>query len=92
MTVRNKANKIHLPNEVVTIYATPRISDALKEVVRDLTLYQGVKLEQLFEAVYNQGKKDGARMAFDTVSEKFYEAQKAVPHKNPGKPKKKKKE
>jgi uncharacterized phage protein gp47/JayE len=90
MTVRNKANKIQLPNEVVIIYATPRISDALKDVMKDLTLYQGVKLSQLFEAVYNQGKKDGARVAFEAISEKVCEAQKAVPHKNPGKPKKKK--
>ncbi len=90
MTARNIANKIQLPSEVVTVYATPRVSDALKEVVKDLTLYQGVKLAQLFEAVYTQGKKDGARTAFDTISQKVVEAQKLVPHKNPGKPKKRK--
>ena len=90
MTARNKANKIQLPNEVVTVYATPRVSEALKEVVKDLNLYQGVKLAQLFEAIYIQGKKDGARSAFDAISEKVGEAQKLVPHKNPGKPKKRK--
>ena len=56
-----------------------------------MTLYNGVKLSQLFEAVYVQGRKDGARYAFDTVSEKMNEAEKLVPHKNPGQPKKKKK-
>jgi hypothetical protein len=91
MAARNQGNKIQLPNEVVTVYASPKVSDALKEVVKDLSLYQGVKLGQLFEAIYNQGKKDGARHAFEAVSEKVIEAEKLVPHKNPGKPKKKKK-
>lgn len=91
MAVRSMANRIELPHEVVTVYATPRISEALKEVVQDLTLYQGVRLSQLFEAIYNQGKKNGARTAFEAISEKVHEAERLVPHKNPGKPKKGKK-
>jgi hypothetical protein len=38
--------------------------------------------------VYLQGKKDGARTAFDATVEKINEAKKLVPHKNPGKPRK----
>ncbi|QPC31691.1 hypothetical protein IS481_00445 [Caldimonas thermodepolymerans] len=53
-----------------------------------MTLYHGVRLSQVLEAVYTQGKKDGARTAFEELDKKIREVHKAVPHKNPGKPKK----
>jgi len=53
------------------------VSKALDEVTEDMTLYHGVRLGQVIEAVYKQGQKDGAK--------------KAVPHRNPGQPKKNRK-
>lgn len=91
MAARTIANKIELPTGEVKVYASPRVSRALEEVTRDLTVYQGVRLVQLFEAIYIQGKKDGARSVFDSISAKIGQAEKEIPHKNPGKPKKKKK-
>lgn len=87
---RNKKNIIPLQTGAVAVYASPRISKALDEITEDMTLYHGVRFTQILEAIYAQGKKDGARGAFEEVSKRFAEAQKAIPHKNPGKPKKNK--
>ncbi len=88
MAARYIANNIQLVAQTVTVYASPKVSHALDVVTKDMTLYEGVKLVQLLEAIYLQGKKDGARAAFETVNTKFLEAGKLVPHKNPGQPKK----
>lgn len=85
---RNKKNVIPIQNGSVAVYASPRISRALDEITEDMTLYHGVRFTQILEAVYTQGKKDGARSAFEELDKKVKEAQKAIPHKNPGKPKK----
>ncbi len=85
---RNKKNIIPIQNGAVAVYASPRISKALDEITEDMTLYHGVRFTQILEAVYTQGKKDGARSAFDELDKKIKEAQKAIPHKNPGKPRK----
>lgn len=85
---RNKKNMIPLQTGKVAVYASPRISRAMEEITEDMTLYHGVRLSQILEAVYAQGKKDGARAAFEELDKKFREAQRAIPHKNPGKPKK----
>jgi hypothetical protein len=91
MTARFVANKIQLADQAVTIYASPKVSHALEVVTQDMTLYEGVKLVQLMQAIYQQGKKDGARAAFEMLDTKLLEAEKAIPHKNPGKPKRTKK-
>lgn len=85
---RNKKNIIPLQTGAVSVYASPRISKALDEITEDMTLYHGVRFTQILEAVYAQGKKDGARSAFEEVGKRFADAQRAIPHKNPGKPKK----
>jgi hypothetical protein len=72
----------------IAVYAGVRVANALNEVTRDLDLYQGVRLTQLVEAVYQQGKKDGAR----AVQESFEQMMKEIPHLNPGQPKGKKKQ
>ena len=46
----------------IVVYAGKRVSDALKEVTEDLTLYKGARLLHVLEAVYTQGRKDGARL------------------------------
>lgn len=60
---------------------------APKIVSKDMTLYAGVRLTQLMEAIYEQGKKEGRRHAVET----FYAASETLSYRNPGQPKKKKK-
>lgn len=86
---RNVKNVIPLGAQEVAVYATPRVSKALEEITEDMTLYHGVRLAQVLEAMYEQGKKDGARDAFTELDDKLKEVKKAIPHRNPGKPKKK---
>jgi hypothetical protein len=45
----------------LSVYASPKILTALKEVTADLTLYHGVRLMEILGAVYQQGLKDGRR-------------------------------
>jgi len=85
---RNKKNVIPVGDKHIDVYATPRISKALDEITEDMTLYHGVRFAQILEAVYHQGEKDGARRAFGELDRKMKEAQKAIPHRNPGQPKK----
>ncbi|MCF8153023.1 MAG: hypothetical protein K9J34_02655 [Rhodoferax sp.] len=81
-------NVIQVASGTVSVYATPRISKALKEIIEDMTFYQGVRLSQILEAIYNQGKKDGANDAFSEIDKKVKEVKKVIPHRNPGQPKK----
>jgi hypothetical protein len=76
---------VPLPNGQVPVYFGTRIAQALHEVTVDMTLYKGVRLGELLQAVYEQGKKDGARQVRDS----FERMMKQIPHKNPGQPKKK---
>lgn len=77
---------ITLSNSIVPVYSGVHVAHALSEVTEDMNLYKGVRLAELLEAVYNQGKKDGAR----TVRDSFEHMMKKIPHQNPGQPKKKK--
>ena len=71
----------------IPVYASPIIAETFKEVSFDMTLYKGVKLFQLLEAIYIQGKKDGARDVFSQVD--VLKGQ--ISHRNPGQPRKHKK-
>jgi hypothetical protein len=77
---------VPLADTNISVYAGVRVAHALHEVTTDMDLYKGVRLSELLEAVYEQGKKDGAR----TVSESFQNMMREIPHKNPGQPKKRK--
>lgn len=72
----------------VPVRASARVADALAEVSADMSLYHGVKLLQVLEAVYAQGQKDGARTAFETIDARMLEAKEAVPHRSVGRPRK----
>jgi hypothetical protein len=63
---------------------SPRRADALEKIIGDMSLYDGVKLLDVFEAVYDQGHKDGARAVFEKVDS----AKKEIPHRAPGRPRK----
>lgn len=85
---RYKITTIPLKDSTVKIYASPKISDALNELVKEMSLYQGVRFGEILGAVYEQGKKNGARAAFEEVDLKIGEAQKVIPHRLPGRPRK----
>lgn len=76
--------------KAVKVYASPKVGDALREVLKDMTLYQGVRLSQVLEAVYAQGKKDGARQVFDGLDRSLVDVKKAIPYRTPGRPRKRK--
>ena len=82
-------NVIKIGTDKVNVYATPKLGHALEALTEDMTLYEGVKFEQILKAVYEQGQKDGASKAFEAIGKGFAAAEKEVPHRNPGRPKKK---
>jgi hypothetical protein len=75
---------VPLPKGHVAVYFGKHVAEALHEVTVDMTLYKGVRLGQLLQAVYEQGRKDGAR----AVKESFDKMMKVIPYRNPGQPKK----
>src|SRR5690606_30900632 len=87
---RQIKNIIPLVSQDVAVYASPAVSRAMEEITDDMTLYHGVRLTQVLEAVYNQGQKDGARNAITEIQENINKTIADIPHRNPGKPKKKK--
>lgn len=87
-TPRYVRTVVTLPGDKkVSVYASKRIRDALTEVSSKMTIYHGVRLSQVLAAVYEQGKKDGARTVFDTVDG----LKRTISHRNPGQPQKKRK-
>jgi hypothetical protein len=74
-------------NKKISVYAGRQIREALLEVSSRMTIYKGVRLSQLLEAFYIQGKKDGARSVFDKVDG----LKGQISHRNPGAPAKKRK-
>lgn len=69
------------------VYTSPKVAKALQDILRNATVYEGVKIGQIMEAVYRQGTKDGARNALDELDRRVADLKKHVPHKNPGRPK-----
>src|SRR5713101_6995872 len=83
---RSVKTLIPLSSGAVPVYAGLRVAHALHELTADMDVYKGVRLAQLLEAVYQQGKKDGAR----TVRDSFEAMMRSIPHLNPGQPRKSK--
>jgi hypothetical protein len=73
---------------LVTIYSGKKVQAALEEVSEEMTLYKGVRLLQLLESFYTQGHRDGAKSAFEEISKGVLAAQKRIPHRTPGRPRK----
>lgn len=80
--------KITFRGSPVSVYASARTADALKEIEKDMGLYHGVRLHQVLEAVYKQGKKDGALDAFEELDKGLTAVKRAIPHRRPGRPRK----
>ncbi len=81
---RGVRTNIQLLNKTIPVYAGKKVSEALVEITANMNVYHGVRFSQILEAVYVQGKKDGARDVF----EKLDDVKRAIPHRNPGHPKK----
>lgn len=69
-----------------SVYTSPRIAGALKDMYDKSSVYEGVKLLQILEAVYVQGRKDGARAVFEGLDARVSEVKRLVPHQRPGRP------
>jgi hypothetical protein len=69
------------------LYGSARLVEAVQDLVNRMRLYEGVKLAQIMEPVYLQGKKDGTREAFENVDKSLMQAKKTIPHNRPGGPK-----
>jgi hypothetical protein len=78
---------VPMSKSVVPIYAGVRVAHALHELTADMDVYEGVRLAELLEAVYQQGKKDGAR----DVRDSFEGMMRGIPHLNPGQPRRRQK-
>ncbi len=80
--------KLELPRSkgIADVYTSARVADALTEITADATLYDGVRMVQVMEAVYLQGRKDGAREAFDRIDRSLTVVKDEVPHRRPGRP------
>jgi hypothetical protein len=78
---------VRLETSEINLYAGSRIAAGVEDLAKDMTLYQGVRYAQILEAVYKQGRKDGAAAAFDEAEKGLRIAMQAIPHKNPGRPK-----
>lgn len=72
----------------VPVRASARVADALGEIKGDMSLYHGVRLLQVLEAVYSQGQKDGAREVFEKLDTSVERAKKEIPHRPVGRPRK----
>ena len=81
--------KVKLTGSELSLRGSDKLMGAVEHITSDMTLYQGVKFAQILEAVYNQGQKDGARAAFGEIEKGTKAAMKAIPHQNPGRPRKK---
>ena len=75
----------------VPVYAGVRVGRALDEVTEDMDLYHGVRLSQIMEAVYEQGRRDGRSEVFEAVAESTatLESRKDLAHRKVGRPRKK---
>jgi hypothetical protein len=87
----HRRHNIELPTlGTIPVYAGVKVGNALEEVQEDMSLYKGVRLAQLLEAVYRQGLIDGRAQVFNRFEEQFESAakDKELNHKNPGRPRK----
>jgi hypothetical protein len=78
---------VTLASGEITLYAGPKVKTALLEITADMTLYHGVRLSEVMQAVYEQGQKDGRK----EIIEKIDGIKTDVNYLSPGRPKGKKK-
>jgi hypothetical protein len=72
----------------VPLFTNAGVATTIRRLMDQATVFEGVKLLQAFEAIYNQGRKDGARATFERLDTSLQEVKQLIPHKNPGRVKK----
>jgi hypothetical protein len=83
--IRKRKTDIRLLDTTISIYSnSQKLANALAEISADMTVYHGAKLSQIMEAIYVQGKKDGAREMAGSIEV----AMEKISYRNPGQPKK----
>lgn len=75
---------LDLTDGKVAIYVGQKVHNALREVTSELDIYQGVRLGEVLQAAYDQGKKDGRK----EMIEKLDSIKKETNYLPPGRPKK----
>ncbi|HWR35884.1 MAG TPA: hypothetical protein VN622_08465 [Clostridia bacterium] len=85
-----KWNKVTLdmPNRQLALYTGAKVQHALQEVTMNMDVYQGVRLGEVLEAVYQQGLKDGRREIIEQFEQNITKKVKYLP---PGQPRKNRK-
>lgn len=83
---KKRRTNIQLLNTTIAVYSGKGVGDALAALTANMKVYEGIKLSQILDAVYQQGKKDGAR----EVVEGFEKMASKISYRNPGQPKKRK--
>ncbi len=78
---------VELTDGPIALYVGSKVRSALDEITTDMTLYHGVRLAEVMQAVYNQGQKDGRK----EVVEQMDGIKATLNYLPPGQPKKKKK-
>lgn len=82
-----RRHDIDLPKlGTIPVYAGVKVGNALEELQDDMTLYKGVRLAQVMEAVYQQGLVDGRAQVFNELD--ALAKKKELAHRNPGRPRK----
>jgi len=71
----------------IALYAGVKVREALAEITQDMTLYSGVRLAEVMQAVYDQGQKDGRKEVIELLDV----MKKGVNYLPPGRPRKSKK-
>lgn len=79
-----KKLEIGLSSGPLTLYAGKKVLNALAEVTTGMTLYRGVRLAEVMQAVYEQGLKDGRK----EMIEEFEEIKNKTNYLPPGRPRK----
>jgi len=72
----------------LTLYVGQHTRNAVRDVFDDLHMYKEVKVIQVMEAYYEQGKKDGRKEMVETMDAMMDSVKSNVNYLGPGRPKK----
>jgi hypothetical protein len=85
-----RTTTVQLAESSLALRGSQKLVNAVETLTGDMNLYEGVRFSQILEAVYAQGRKDGARAVFEQIDSGVKTAKRAIPYKNPGRPRKEK--
>lgn len=71
----------------VKLYTSQRVLNAVSHLEATLQVFEWSRVLNLCEAFFEHGKKEGARAAFEALELGMQNAKAKIPHRRPGKPK-----